>query len=200
MTPTRITLNDEDDFEKEYQEFQKEGLELQSPMCKPHKGDEFWFQFEARLPRAGLDPKKDTTYISNKDLFRMFREKVPNRGYWYRSIAIIKVTSSVKELYMPLYQVDSLLEQYIPESFACTLISKVSHSMPMNWTRYVEGVQGRKKGDVTQQHRHMAALTIKYKSTRMQATYEIRILDQLEMEWRKDFFDCWNASMELQEV
>jgi hypothetical protein len=63
----------------------------------------------------------------------MLGEKVSNKGYCYRSVVVEKVTSLAKELYMPVYQVDTLPEQFIPESFACALVSEVRHSMPMNW-------------------------------------------------------------------
>jgi hypothetical protein len=48
---------------------------------------------EAGLPRAGLDPKKDTTHVSDEKLFQMFGEKVLNRGYHYKNAVVKKVTT-----------------------------------------------------------------------------------------------------------
>jgi hypothetical protein len=67
---------------------------------------------EAGLPRTGLDPEKDTIHFSDKELLRMFGEKVPNRGYCYKNAVVEKVTTLAEELYMPIYQVDSLRALY----------------------------------------------------------------------------------------
>jgi hypothetical protein len=63
MTPARIILTSEVDFEKEYKEFLREGIEIHGPKSMPEKGDELWFQIEAGLPKAGIDPEKDTTHV-----------------------------------------------------------------------------------------------------------------------------------------
>jgi hypothetical protein len=198
MTLDRIISAAEVDFEKEYEEFQREGIDTHGPETGPEKGDELWFQIEAGLPRAGLDPEKDTTHISDEELLRMFGEKVPNKGYYYRNAAVKKVTSLAEELYMPIYQVDTLPEQFIPESFARALVSEVSHCMPMNWARYAEGVWGRKKGDAAEQRRHMATPTIKYNPTASQETYATKVLERVESKCREDFTKYRNASLELQ--
>jgi hypothetical protein len=92
-TPARMALTADADFEKEYKMFQKEGIEIEGPRSTPRKGDELWFQLEAELPRVGLDPEKDTTHVSDEELFQMFGEKVPNRGYHYKNVAVEKVTT-----------------------------------------------------------------------------------------------------------
>jgi hypothetical protein len=69
--------------------------------------------------------------------------------------------------------------------------------MPMNWARYAEGAWGRKKGDIAEQRRCMAALTIKYNPTGSQVTYETRILERVEAKCREDFTKYRNARMEL---
>jgi hypothetical protein len=200
MTLGRIISAAEVHFEKEYEEFQRECIDTHGPETAPKKGDELWFQIEAGLPRAGLDPEKDTTHVSDEELLRMFGEKVPNKGYCYRNAAMKKVTSLAEELYMPIYQVDTLPEQFIPESFARALVSEVSHCMPMNWARYAEGVWGRKKGDAAEQRRHMATPTIKYNPTASQVTYVTRILDRVKAKYREDFTKYRNAKLELQQA
>jgi hypothetical protein len=92
-TPARMALTGDADFEKEYEVFQKEGIEIEGPRNTPRKGDEFWFQLEAGLPRAGLDPEKDTTHVSDEELFQMFGKKVPNRRYHFKNAAVEKVTT-----------------------------------------------------------------------------------------------------------
>jgi hypothetical protein len=92
-TPARMALTADADFEKEYKMFQKEGIEIKGPRSTPRKGDELWFQLEAELPRVGLDPEKDTIHVSDEELFQMFGEKVPNRGYHYKNAVVEKVTT-----------------------------------------------------------------------------------------------------------
>jgi hypothetical protein len=128
----------------------------------------------------------------------MFKEKVPNRCY--KNVVVEKATTLAEELYMPIYQVDSLPEQYIPESFARALVSEASHSMPMNWTRYAEGAWGRKKGDEAEQRRRQRAPTIKFKPSGSQVSYESRIMNRLQTESRKDFGEYRATRTELQEV
>ena len=52
------------------------------------KDDELWFQLEAGLLRAGLDPKRHTTHISDEELVRVFRKKVQNMGYNYKNAVV----------------------------------------------------------------------------------------------------------------
>jgi hypothetical protein len=87
--------------------------------------DEEWFQLEAGLPRVGLDLERDTTYISDKELFRVFGRKVPKMEYNLKNVIVDKVTTRIEELYMPIYQADSTPNQFIPESFTRALVSEV---------------------------------------------------------------------------
>jgi hypothetical protein len=118
----------------------QEELEGEGPSTELKKGEEVWFQVEAGLPRGGLDPEKDTTHVSDEELIKVFGRKVPNRGYLYKNAVVGKITMRAEELYKPIYQVASLPEQYISESFARALVSEICHLMPMNWSRYAEGV------------------------------------------------------------
>jgi hypothetical protein len=99
-----------------------------------------WFQVEAGLPRRGLDLEKDTTYVSDQELIKVFGRKVPNRGYLYKNTVIGKITMHAEDLYKPFYQAASLPEQYISESFARALVSEICHLMPINWSRFAKSV------------------------------------------------------------
>jgi hypothetical protein len=90
----------------------------------------------------------------------VFGRKVQNKGYSYKNAAMEQVTSLVEELYMPIYQVDSPSNQFIHECFARALVFEVCHGMPMNWSRYAEGVWGHKKGNKVEQQRRETAPTI----------------------------------------
>jgi hypothetical protein len=127
MPLDRLTLSTAEEFEHEYEEFEDKGLDMQGSMSDYKKGDELWFQLEAGLPRTGLDLERDTTHISDEELVRVFGKKVQNKGYSYKDAAVEQVTSQDEELYMPIYQVDSTLDQFILESFARALVSEVCH-------------------------------------------------------------------------
>jgi hypothetical protein len=105
----------------------QEELEGEGPSIELKKGEEVWFQIEAGLPRGGLDPEKDTTHVSDEELIKVFGRKVPNRGYLYKNAIVGKITMCAEELYKPIYQVASLPEQYILESFARALVSEICH-------------------------------------------------------------------------
>jgi hypothetical protein len=103
----------------------QEELEGEGPSTELKKGEEVWFQVEAGLPRGGLDPEKDTTHVSDEELIKVFGRKVPNRGYLYKNAVVGKITMRAEELYKSIYQVASLPEQYISESFARALVSEI---------------------------------------------------------------------------
>ena len=138
-------------------------LWIASLWTRNKKGDELWFQLETHLLRAGLDPERDTTHILDEELIKVFGTKVQNKGYSYKNAAVEQVTSLAEELYMPIYQFDSPPDQFIHKSFARALVFEVCHGMPMNWSRYAEGIWGRKKGNKIEQYRHETAPTIQYK-------------------------------------
>ena len=179
MPPNSLTLNKEKYIEQEYEEFEKEGLDIQGSKIDYRKGDELWFQLIAGLPRVGLDPERDTTHVSDEELIKVLGRKVQNKGYSYKNAVIKQARSLAEELYMPIYQVDSPPNKFIPESFARALVSKVCHSMPMNWSQYAEGVWRHKKGNKVEQQRREAAPAIKYKLVGLQMTFETRILVKL---------------------
>jgi hypothetical protein len=123
----------------------QEELEGEGPSTELKKGEEVWFQVEAGLPRGGLDPEKDTTHVSDEELIKVFGRKVPNRGYLYKNAVVGKITMRAEELYKSIYQVASLPEQYISESFARALVSEICHLMPMICGRHM-GAKERKQG------------------------------------------------------
>jgi hypothetical protein len=125
---------------------------------------------------------------------------VQNKGYSYKNAAVKQVRSLAEELYMPIYQVDSPPDEFIPESFARALVSEVCHGMPMNWSRYAKGVWGRKKGNKVEQQRREAIPVIKYKPVGSQKTFETRILAKLQRECREKFKDYRDASRELKQI
>ena len=51
---------------------------------------------------------KDTTHVLDEELPQILGEKVPNRRYCYKNAIVEKATTLAEELYMPIYQVDSL--------------------------------------------------------------------------------------------
>ena len=113
MPPNSLTLNKEQDIDQEYEEFEKEGLDIRGSNIDYKKGDEFWFQLVAGLPRIGLDPERDTTRVLDEEFIKVFGRKVQNKEYSYKNAAVEQVTSLAEELYMPIYQVDSPPDQFI---------------------------------------------------------------------------------------
>jgi hypothetical protein len=200
MPPNSLTLNKKKDIEQEYEEFEKEGLDIRGSKIDYRKGDELWFQLVAGLPRLGLDPERDTTHVSDEELIKVLGRMVQNKGYSYKNAAVKQVRSLAEELYMPIYQVDSPPDEFIPESFARALVSEVCHGMPMNWSRYAKGVWGRKKGNKVEQQRREAIPVIKYKPVGSQKTFETRILAKLQRECREKFKDYRDASRELKQI
>jgi hypothetical protein len=177
----------------------QEELEDEGPSTELKKGEEVWFQVEAGLPRGGLDPEKDTTHVSDEELIKVFGRKVPNRGYLYKDAVVGKITMRAEELYKPIYQVASLPEQYISESFARALVSEICHLMPMNWSRYAEGVWARKKGDEEEQRKHKNAPTIRF-NPGPETTYGSIILERLQKEVRDEDALFRDASNMLQGI
>jgi hypothetical protein len=93
MPRNSLTLNKEQDIDQEYEEFEKEGLDIQGSNIDYRKGDELWFQLVAGLPRVGLDPERDTTHVSDEELIKVFGRKVQNKGYSYKNAAVEQVRS-----------------------------------------------------------------------------------------------------------
>jgi hypothetical protein len=143
------------------------------------KGSEFWFGFVVGLPRAGIDPEKDTSHVSDEEVVNVFGPKFRHFGYKYKEAKVERIKLRIRELYKAIYQAPTFPAEYITESFARAIISEVCHMMPMNWARFAESAWLRKKGDISI---HQNAATVVFQPAPNSRTYDEVILQRLKHE------------------
>ena len=86
------------------------------------------------LENWGLDPMKDLHHMTNEDLVEIFGEKVDNKSYGYHNCKSTSLKSRIKELYPAFSQMNDMPD-FIPQSFAQAVVSKVLHHDIIDWAK-----------------------------------------------------------------
>ena len=124
------------------------------------------------LQNWGIDSLRDINHVKNQDLYQIFGDKVPMKGYSYLNCKSKKLKRRMEELYKPLFQQPEMpKEGYVLESFTRAALSEALHFTSINWVRLAA-----KKWQI----RDAPSAVIQYEEGEENLTYQSVVLTSLE--------------------
>ena len=81
-----------------------------------------------------MDPIKDLHHVNDKNLLDIFGDKLDYKSYTYQDYKLIMLKSRIEEMY-PTFLHTNDMPNFIPQSFACMVVSKVLHQSIIDWTK-----------------------------------------------------------------